>query len=77
MASHHSPADDIVFDLVSVQYHALKAAQAYDSYVADAEDHDDVKAFFEQCAAQDAERARTCHALLGQLTGGGGLAPES
>jgi len=56
MATQHSPADDIVFDLVSVQYHALKAAQAYDSYVADAEGHDDVQAFFKQCAEQDAER---------------------
>ena len=74
MATQHSPADDIVFDLVSVQYHALKAAQAYDSYVRDAEGHDDVRAFFEQCAQQDAERAARCHELLGQLTGGqGGL----
>ena len=55
MATQHSPADDIVYNLVSVQYHALKAAQAYDSYV------------------QDAERARKCHELLGQLTGNGGL----
>jgi hypothetical protein len=78
VATQHSPADDIVYNLVSVQYHALKAAQAYDSYVADAEGHDDVQSFFKQCAEQDAERARTCHRLLGQLTGGGGgLSPES
>ena len=78
MASQHSPADDIVYNLVSVQYHALQAAQSYDSYVADAEGHDDVQTFFKQCAEQDAERARTCHQLLGQLTsGGGGLSPES
>lgn len=25
MASDHTPADDIVYDLVSIQYHALKA----------------------------------------------------
>ena len=78
MATHHSPADDIVYNLVSVQYHALKAAQAYDSYVADAEGHDDVQSFFKQCAEQDAERAQRCHQLLGQLTGGSaGLSPES
>jgi hypothetical protein len=71
MAQTHSPADDIVFDLVSVQYHALKAATAYDSYLQDAEGHEDVQAFFKQCAEQDAERAKTCHRLLGQLTGGG------
>ena len=78
MASQHSPADDIVYNLVSVQYHALKAAQAYDAYVQDAEGHEDVQAFFRQCAQQDAERAQTCHSLLGQLTGGGaGLRPSS
>ena len=77
MASQHSPADDIVYNLVSVQYHALQAAQSYDSYVTDAEGHDDVQAFFKQCAEQDAERARRCHELLGQLTASGGLSPES
>jgi len=77
MATQHSPADDIVYNLVSVQYHALKAAQAYDSYVQDAEGHDDVRAFFQHCAQQDAERAKKCHELLGQLTGDGGLSPSS
>ena len=77
MATHHSPADDIVYNLVSVQYHALKAAQAYDSYVQDAEGHDDVREFFQQCAQQDAERAKKCHELLGQLTGTGGLSVSS
>ena len=77
MASSHSPADDIVYNLVSVQYHALQAAQSYDSYVTDAEWHDDVQSFFEQCAEQDAERARRCHELLGQLTASGGLSPSS
>jgi hypothetical protein len=33
MAPTHSPADDIVYNLVSVQYHALTATQAYDSYI--------------------------------------------
>ncbi len=77
MATQHSPADDIVFNLVSVQYHALKASKAYDSYVQDAEGHDDVQSFFQQCAQQDAERAIKCHELLGQLTGDGGLSPSS
>jgi hypothetical protein len=77
MAEQHSPADDIVYDLVSIQYHALKAAQTYDAYVQDAEGHDDVRAFFEQCAQQDAERAKKCHELLGQLTASGGLSGSS
>ena len=77
MATQHSPADDIVYNLVSVQYHALKAAQAYDSYATDAKGHDDVQSFFRTCAQQDAERAQKCHELLGQLTSGGGLSASS
>ncbi len=76
MASQHSPADDIVYNLVSVQYHALKASQAYDAYVQDAEGHDDVRAFFEQCAQQDADRAKKCHELPGQLTSEAGRDPS-
>ncbi len=72
MAPTHSPADDIVYNLVSVQYHALKATQAYDAYIEDAAGHDDVQSFFRQCAEQSAERAVKCHELLGKITGGGG-----
>ena len=77
MTHTHSPADDIVYNLVSVQYHALTATQAYDSYIEDAAGHDDVQSFFKQCAQQDAERAKKCHELLGQITGGGGLSASS
>lgn len=68
MGSAHTPADDIVFDLVSIQYHALQAAQVYDQYVKDAENHQDVADFIRQCQEQDAQRAIRCHELLKQLT---------
>ena len=77
MASQHTPADDIVYDLVTIQYHALKAAEAIDRYLQDAEGHDDVRAFFEEVARQDADRAVRAHQLLGQLTSSGGLSPQS
>ncbi len=73
MASEHTPADDIVYDLVSIQYHALQAADLYEKYIQDAEGHDDVVAFIRQCQEQDNERALRCHQLLGQLTSGGDL----
>lgn len=73
MGSQHTPADDIVFDLVSVQYHALKAAQAYDTYAKDAEGHENVRTFIEECAEQDARRAQRCHELLKELTADAGL----
>ena len=69
----HSPADDLVYDLVSVQYHALTSATTYEQYLKDAEGHDDVKQFFAQCQEQDAQRALQCHQLLGKITGGSGL----
>ena len=77
MATQHTPADDIVYDLVTIQYHALKAAEATDKYLQDAEGHDDVKQFFEEVARQDADRAVKAHQLLGQLTSSSGLSPSS
>ncbi len=68
MGSAHTPADDIVYDLVSIQYHALQAAQLYDTYVEDAEDHGDVVDFIRECQEQDAQRAIRCHELLVSLT---------
>jgi len=68
MGSAHTPADDIVYDLVSIQYHALQAAQLYDQYAEDAEDHSDVVAFIRECQEQDAQRAVRCHELLRDLT---------
>jgi hypothetical protein len=76
MATEHTPADDIVYDLVTIQYHALKGAEATDKYLRDAEGHDDVRAFFEEVARQDADRAVRAHELLGQLTSSSGLSPR-
>jgi predicted metal-dependent hydrolase len=68
MGTDHTPADDIVYDLVSIQYHALQAAQTYDKYLEDAQGHEDVRDFIRSCAEHDAERAKRCHTLLAQLT---------
>ena len=73
MSSDHTPADDIVYDLVSIQYHALKAAELYDSYIDDAHGHEDVAEFIRQCKAEDSARAVRCHELLKDLTAGGGI----
>ena len=71
MASQHTPADDIVYNLVSIQYHALKGAEVYGKYLEDAEDHEDVAEFIREVQQQDAQRAVRCHELLGKLTKGG------
>ena len=68
MGSEHTPADDIVYDLVSIQYHALQGAELYDKYIEDAHEHEDVAEFIRQVKEQDSERAVRCHELLGQIT---------
>lgn len=73
MGSAHSPADDIVYNLVSIQYHALQAAQLYDQYAEDAKGHDHVVEFIRKCQDEDAQRAVRCHELLRDLTKDHGL----
>jgi hypothetical protein len=75
MGSEHTPADDVFYDLVSIQYHALKGAEVYDKYIDDAHDHENVAEFFREVKEQDAQRAIRCHELLGELTKakGGGI----
>jgi rubrerythrin len=76
VSSTHTTADDIVYNLISIQYHALKGAQVYDGYAEDArrEGHEDVARFIDQCAREDGERAKRCHELLYELTKDSGLA---
>jgi hypothetical protein len=75
MASEHTVADDIVYDLISIQYHALKGAEVYDRFLDDAHaaEHEDVAEFFRQCKREDESRAQRCHELLGALTGSHGI----
>jgi hypothetical protein len=64
MSNEHNVTDDIVYDMISVQYHAMKAGDVYDKYLNDAHDHEDVIKFLKRCKEQDAERARQCHNLI-------------
>jgi hypothetical protein len=73
MASEHTPADDIVYDLVSIQYHALKGAEVYDKYIEDAHDHEEVAEFVRQVQQEDSRRAVRAHELLKELTKGAGI----
>ena len=75
MGHAHTPADDIFYDLVSVQYHALKEAQVCEQYLKDAEGHPDVQQFISQIQQEDNRRAERVHELLKQLTheAGGGM----
>jgi hypothetical protein len=72
MATKHDVTENIVYDIVSIQYHALQAVNSYQSYLDDAHsaEHGAVTEFIEECRQQDLERARRCHELLVDLTSG-------
>lgn len=70
MATGETNFDDVTFDLISVQYHALKAGHDYGQYVRDARNAglDDAASFFEQVMEEDSRRAQRCHELIASLT---------
>ncbi len=70
MATGETGFDDVSFDLISVQYHSLKAGHDYGQYVRDAQNagRDDIAQFFRDVMAQDSERAARCHEFLKQLS---------
>jgi rubrerythrin len=71
MATGETGFSDVVFDLISVQYHSLKAGHDYGQYVRDAENAgmDDLAGFFREVMSQDSERAQRCHQFLSRLQG--------
>lgn len=70
MATGETGFDDVTYDLVSVQYHSLKAGHDYGQYVRDAKNAglDDIAKFFEEVMAEDSQRAKKCHEFLVQMT---------
>jgi hypothetical protein len=77
MGQGGSPASNLVYDLVAIQYHALKGAQVYEQYLKDAEGHDEARKFIEQVKQEDAKRAETCHRLLTEITKSGGIGSDA
>lgn len=77
MATGETGFDDVTFDLISVQYHSLKAGHDYGQYVRDAENagRDDIADFFRQVTDEDSQRARRCHEFLRQLSSSGEAGP--
>ena len=69
--------DDVTYDLVSVQYHSLKAGHDYGQYVRDARNagRDDIADFFEQVMSEDSARAQQCHEFIKELSQSGESGP--
>jgi hypothetical protein len=63
---------DLFYDLVSIQYHALKGQEVYSKFTQDAQGQQDIASFFEEVKKQDIARAERCHEFLMRLTQGQG-----
>ncbi|GAA2019152.1 hypothetical protein GCM10009740_04040 [Terrabacter terrae] len=77
MATGETGFDDVTFDLISVQYHSLKAGHDYGQYVRDAEnaDQQEIADFFRRVMDEDSARAHQCHEFLHRLGGTDNTAP--
>jgi rubrerythrin len=71
VATGETGFEDVAFDLISVQYHSLKAGHDYGQYVRDAENagRQDIADFFRRVMEEDSARAKQCHEYLKQLSG--------
>jgi len=71
MATGETGFDDVSYDLISVQYHSLKAGHDYGQYVRDAKNagREDIAGFFEEVMSVDSQRAKKCHDFLAELSG--------
>ena len=79
MATGETGFDDVTYDLISVQYHSLKAGHDYGQYVRDARNagKDEIAQFFERVMAEDSDRAKQCHEFLKDLGGIDNTRPQS
>jgi rubrerythrin len=70
LATGETGFSDVIFDLISVQYHSLKAGHDYGQYVRDARNagYDDIASFFEQVMNDDSARAAKCHEFIKQVS---------
>lgn len=69
MSDEHLPTDDIFYDMVSIQYHSMKACDVYEQYLKDAHDHEAVAEFIRQCQTEDKARVLRVHELIKEIGG--------
>jgi bacterioferritin (cytochrome b1) len=78
MATGETGFDDVTYDLISVQYHALKGGHDYGQYVRDAENagEKEIADFFRKVMEEDSNRAHRCHEFLARLGGTDNTRPQ-
>lgn len=63
-ASIDSPIDDLTYDVITVLHAKAKALEAYEKYIADADEDDEARQVFEDIKRQDQEHVRVLKEVL-------------
>jgi ferritin-like metal-binding protein YciE len=63
------PLDDLCYDLITVIHQKSKALEAYDKYLRDAQNDNEVRQMLEQIRQQDTEQVQQLKQHLGRLLG--------
>ena len=69
--------DDLTYNVITVLHEKSKGLEAYEQYIEDAEDNEEVRQIFEELRDQDQEAVSRLEQCLQQLIGGGEMEEES
>jgi hypothetical protein len=64
------PLSNLAYDLIAVLHEKSRALEAYDQYLEDAEENDEVREVLEEIRDQDQEAIQRLERLLPQVIGG-------
>ena len=65
------PLSDLAYDVIAILHEKSQALEAYDDYLEDAEENDEVRELLEDIREQDEENVRRLEQLLPLLIGAG------
>jgi len=68
--------DDLTYNVITVLHEKSKGLEAYEQYIEDAEDNEEVREIFEELRDQDQEAVGRLEEALQMLMGAGGLETE-
>ena len=71
------PLSDLCYDLITVIHEKSKALEAYDKYMRDAQNDNEVRQLLEQIRQQDTEQVQQLQQHLGRLLGQQSASPSS
>ena len=67
--SGNFPLDNLCYDLIAVIYEKSKALEAYDKYLRDAQNDNEIRQLLEQIRQQDMQQVQQLQQHLGRMLG--------